>query len=796
MNMHDRYAAAEKLLGVVAAATIRNAAPAVRWVGDGSSCWYRRETGQGHEWIVLDAANGEHRPAFDHEQLAEALRGLGHKAEAAKLPISVTTVEPDAITFVLEKQRFRHLRVGGEPSVLGEVEPAHGPSRSPDGKWLLSQRDGNLWLAAAGMEAQQITTDGSPDDGYAIYHGNYKAGHIPRGRNDSNGQPAGVVWAPDSSKLIVWRVDQRHVQPYPYLETAPQDGSFRPKLHLPRMPLTGEAPPTIRWLCLDIATRTLVPLQLPEDQLHLHQDWEAVRKWMWSADCSRVRAVLFGAHQKSAYLLDIDLASGSAAVVVSEHDEPRVELNTTSYSPVAVDVIGDLDEVIWYSHRSGWGHLYRYDGKTGHLLNAVTQGDWLVRDLIDVHPKTGRILFTASGREGGNPYLRSLYSVNPDGSDLRRLTPAEIDADINPGLSAIAKTLDFAGHLSPDRKFLAYTRSTVKQPPQTCILDIDDGVERIIEEADVSALLAAGYMPPEEFVTLAADGETELHGLFYRPHALAPGAKAPLLVSQYASPLMAATPRGYVGAALGFGQWVSPAAHAALGSAVIVLDARGTTSRHRAFATAGQGKLHLIGMDDYVAAIHQLGERHAWLDTTRVGIQGGSYGGFATIRAMIEFPQVFTVGLAGVPFVSVAQMYPDYHWTGWNGVPQYDTEDGRGSTERPNPKARPENYENMDAAAQVDRIKGELLMLAGELDENCPLPPIMQFYAAAVEADAPVELIVLPNRNHGTVGRTRYTYRRIMDHFCRHLLGELPPKEFRFTVLPQLPEPNDKVTAW
>src|SRR3546814_10717084 len=168
----------------------------------------------------------------------------------------------------------------------------------------------------------------------------------------------------------------------------------RPKLHLPRLPLTGEAPPTIRWLCLDIATRRLTPLQLPGDQLHLHQDWEAIRKWTWSPDCSHVWAVMFGEHQKAAYLLDIDRGSGRSRIVLSEKDEPRVELNTTSYAPVAVDVIGNMEEVIWYSHRSGWGHLYRYDARTGRMLNAITQGDWLVRDLIDVDANRGRVLFT------------------------------------------------------------------------------------------------------------------------------------------------------------------------------------------------------------------------------------------------------------------------------------------------------------------------------------------------------------------------------------------------------------------
>src|SRR3546814_3874158 len=104
------------------------------------------------------------------------------------------------------------------------------------------------------------------------------------------------------------------------------------------------------------------------------------------------------------------------------------------------------------------------------MLNAITQGDWLVRDLIDVDANRGRVLFTASGREGGNPYLRSLYSVNLDGSGLRRLSPAGVDADINPGLSAIAKTTEFNRQLSPTGEYLCYTHSTVTQSPQTVVV--------------------------------------------------------------------------------------------------------------------------------------------------------------------------------------------------------------------------------------------------------------------------------------------------------------------------------------
>src|SRR5690606_33994583 len=133
------------------------------------------------------------------------------------------------------------------------------------------------------------------------------------------------------------------------------------------------------------------------------------------------------------------------------------------------------------------------------------------------------------------PYLRSLYSVKLDGSDLRRLTPAGVDADINPGLSAISRTTEFIRQLSPSGEYLAYTRSTVSQPPQTVIVRLSDASETVIEEADISELLASGYAPPEEFVTLAADGKTEIHGLLYQPKALPLDGKAPLMVGQYAS---------------------------------------------------------------------------------------------------------------------------------------------------------------------------------------------------------------------------------------------------------------------
>jgi dipeptidyl aminopeptidase/acylaminoacyl peptidase len=198
---------------------------------------------------------------------------------------------------------------------------------------------------------------------------------------------------------------------------------------------------------------------------------------------------------------------------------------------------------------------------------------------------------------------------------------------------------------------VVYNYSTPAQPTGSVIRATEDG--RLIasfEKADASALFAAGYHAPEEFVAKAADGKTDLWCVLYKPSNFDPQKHYPVVDIEYASPLTAVVPRTFPQAIIGVpAQSPSPPALAELGFLVVAIDARGTTYRSREFLHATYGKLNVNGLDDHVAVIKQLGEKYPWVDATRVGIMGGSYGGWSAFRGMLEFPDFYKVGVAESP---------------------------------------------------------------------------------------------------------------------------------------------------
>ena len=440
----------------------------------------------------------------------------------------------------------------------------------------------------------------------------------------------------------------------------------------------------------------------------------------------------------------------------------------------------DKCEVVWYSQRDGRGHLYLYDAVTGALKRQITRGEWFVRDLIAVDHHKREILLTGCGREGGNPYYRSLYRVSFDGGEPVRLSHEPSDHEI-------VSPEDGVHLVSPSGKYIVHAMSTVEREPLSVVRELSEGrIVAVLEEADVSAAIEAGYRPPQTISVKAADGETDLHGVLYLPGNLNVNGSYPLVVSQYTSPVGPASPKTFLRAMSGSAGPVTPAALVALGFAVMTLDPRGTSFRSRKFEAAIDSRLNVMGMDDYAAAIKQLGNRFGYIDTDRVGIYGGSYGGFAVIRAMLEYPDVFKVGVACSPPAALHDMPADLHWYAYHGVPRY----ADGSSWRQHPTDIPLNYENVNANAQVDRLSGNLLIMFGDLDENVLPGSVLQFIASLIENDRPFDMVMLPNARHATVSRTRHYVRRHLDYFVEHLLGEKPPADFRFTRLPQFAEPS------
>jgi dipeptidyl-peptidase-4 len=448
---------------------------------------------------------------------------------------------------------------------------------------------------------------------------------------------------------------------------------------------------------------------------------------------------------------------------------PRMDTNSTPYNPPNVRVAGDCDEVIWFSQRSGWGHLYLYEGATGALKNAITSGNWLVRDIVHVDEEGRRVFFTAGGREPGSPYDRYLYRVNFDGSDLVLLSPEKADHMVTSPWNDVLAMDGAFGYdvVSPSGEYVVYNYSRIDQPTRTVIRRVSDGsLVAQIEEADVAGLLDAGWRYPEEYVVKAADGETDLYVVVYKPHGFDPTESYPVIDSQYASPLTAVVPRNFM---MSLGASGSPML-AELGFVNVVVDARGTTFRSRDFSHWSWHNLNTIGLEDHVAAIEELGERFAWMDVDRVGIHGGSYGGWTAFRGMFEFPDFFDVGIAIIPMGALHNMYPDFHWEGYHGRPVY----ADGSNRKPGPTDTPVNYENANGNVNAANLKGDLLIMMGERDENVLPATTLQIIDALIEMDEDFDMVLFPDRPHGIRGP--HLYRRIWDYFVEHLHGVEPPE--------------------
>ena len=167
---------------------------------------------------------------------------------------------------------------------------------SPDGSLGVLTKEGNLWLRDMAKETEKpLTQDGEPHFGYGVYYDGWKAVYIPNKRVGKPMVPMESYWSPDSSKVIVTRVDQRHVAEYPILETTPADGTFRPKVHMVRLPLVGEKPATVEWFVFDITRARHRRIELPYDKLLvMQQDILAVRKSWFSSDSEHLYAVAFG----------------------------------------------------------------------------------------------------------------------------------------------------------------------------------------------------------------------------------------------------------------------------------------------------------------------------------------------------------------------------------------------------------------------------------------------------------------------------------------------------------------------
>jgi dipeptidyl aminopeptidase/acylaminoacyl peptidase len=264
----------------------------------------------------------------------------------------------------------------------------------------------------------------------------------------------------------------------------------------------------------------------------------------------------------------------------------------------------------------------------------------------------------------------------------------------------------------------------------------------------------------------AADGTTDLYAVYYAPLRRLAGSKHPVIDAAYGGPQVVVAPKNFIEA------YYASVPHgesglARLGFAMITVDGRGTPGRSNAFRDAGYPEFTQVGVDDHIAAIRQMAVRHPEMDLDRVGVYGWSWGGTFAAQAILSRPEFYKVAVSGAGVYDYAAGYLGYET--FAGIPEY----ADGSMFRTRPDESPANWKKLDITAMAGNLKGRLLIIYGDLDENVPPNHAFRLIARLVEANKPHDIVYLPGRTHA--GQTEsYTIRRTWDYFIEHLLGETP----------------------
>lgn len=692
------YVRADRFLPANAMKLVRNAAITPRWTGQGERFWYERELERGKQVVLIDPVGNTRTDGVDR----------------ASLP-----ADPVA---------------GAQHEIL-----------SPDGRWAAFVKGHDLWVreTVTGV-VFPLSHDGAENFAYGG-RGEAFQGAATASRLGLRLPPV-LVWSPDARRLIAQRVDQRGVASLYMVESVPKVGN-RPRVFPYRMPFSADDQvPLAHLVIFDVEARRQIAVQA-DPLFILHVSPIDFRLAWWSEDARRMYFVREERGAKALSLFEVDPATGAARRMLEERSATYAEIYLDIYNKLpTVRVLKGGDEVLWYSERDGWAHLYLYDGRTGSLIRQVTAGEYVVRDVLHVDEVARQIYFVAGGREPGrNPYYRHLYRIGLDGKGLTLLTPEDADHRVT---------------TSPSGKYFVDRYSRADAVPVTVLRKANGDLVRTLETADVSKLQQLGWRWPEPFRAKARDGITEVYGLVYRPTNFDPAKRYPVLDDIYPGPQTIRTPTGFpMDAPLEPSWYWNPQAIAELGFVVVTVDGMGTPWRSKAFHDVSYRNLgDAGGLDDHIAAIRQLAARHPYLDTARVGIYGASSGGYATIRALLTRPDFYRVGVSSVPYLGPSAIVA--WWSDrYQGYP-VDTA----------------NYRASDLTPLAGKLRGKLMIALGGVDENADPFLVMPLIDALVSADKDFDLVLVPSAAHGASGHP-YVVRRRWDYFVRHLLGVEPPRE-------------------
>jgi len=754
------------------------------WLKQSNKFWYTYETSEGKQWMIVDPVKNEKKSMFDKDQLAASLtRIIKDPFDAQHLPIdslkfikdenwiqfevksSLEIDKPgakkDAKAEKIKKVFYfeYNLNTAQLNELVGFTKPKRKPSwanMAPDQSKVVFGRNHNLYYmdkanyekALANEDDSSIVETAITKDGIQNFgwHGEGGETNVDAEKNKNKRKPVGGYWSENSKQFAIVKVDNRKVKDLWVINSIADP---RPTLETYKYWMPGEKEAPVDHLMLvDMVNYTYkeINVSLYKDQdIALWNKSAAVnarddefRPMVWLGTNEQLYLARTSRDLKKIDQCVVNTITGEVKVVVAESLNTSIEIKKP-------ELIKNGAELVEWSERDGWAHLYLYDGQ-GNLKNQITQGAWHVEAVIGVDEIKRVVYFSANGRESVNggkedPYYMHLYKINLDGSGLQLLNAGNFDHSFS---------------VNDNNTYFVNTASRVNTTPVSSLHSADGRKLMDLETADLRNLMATGYKFPETFKIKADDGITDLYGVMYKPYDFDSTKKYPIIEYVYPGPQTESVNKS-------FSKGMDRIDRLAqLGFVVVTIGNRGGHyARSKWYHNYGYGNLRDYGLADKKATVEQLADRFSFIDRNKAGIHGHSGGGFMSTAAILVYPDIFKVA------VSNAGNHDNSVYNRWwsekhHGVKENISEKGDTSFSYMIDK-------NPDLAKN---LKGKLLLIHGEIDNNVHPANTLRVVNALIKANKRFDMLILPTQRHGFGDMNEYWFWRTADYFSKYLLGD------------------------
>lgn len=590
------------------------------------------------------------------------------------------------------------------------LEQVQEPTFSPDGKKIAYATENNIYIYDLTSKTNsQITSDG-------------KKNSIINGITDWVYEEEFAFvrafdWSQDSKKIAFIRFDETQVPEFTMSIFAK---NLYPKTETFKYPKAGEKNSLVSLHLYNVETKATKDVDLSQ-----YNDFY-IPRIEWTADANILSAKILNRHQDNLDLLFVDGTTATTKVVLNEKNKSFIDFVDTDNLTFLND-----NSFIWTSEKDGFNHIYWYD-KTGKLKNQVTKGNWEVTEYYGFDEKTKTVFYQST--ESGS-INRSIYKISLEGKNKTKLSQ-------NLGTNAAT--------FSPNFQYFINAFSTASQPTTYTLNESKTGKQiKVIENNEALASKLKDYnLPQKEFFVLKTEKGNELNAWIMKPKDFDSSKKYPVFMIQYSGPgsqqvvngwgsyneywFMMLTQQGYI---------------------VACVDGRGTGYKGADFKKVTYKQLGKYEVEDQIDAAKVIGN-YSYVDKSRIGIWGWSYGGFMSSNCILKGNDIFKMAIAVAPVTN---------WRFYDSV----------YTERymQTPQENPGGYDDNSPINFAEKLKGKYLLIHGSGDDNVHVQNTMQMMESLIQANKQFDSQIYPDKNHGiSGGKTRIQLYNKMTTFIQNNL--------------------------